>query len=390
MFDFDEIIDRRGTHCLKWDGMASRCGVTEADGIPMWVADMDFRAPPAVTEALEEVVARGVFGYHGDDFEYRAAIAGWMGRRHGWEVDPAAILTAHGLVAAVGHCLEAFTAPGEAVVLFTPVYHAFARIIAANGREVVESPLALEDGRYRMDLDALGAGLTGRERMVILCSPHNPGGRIWDREELAALAAFCAERGLILVSDEVHHDIILTDTRHVPLPLAAPGHMDRIVMLTAGSKCFNLAGGMTGNIIAPDPTLRARLKGRLAASSVSANMFGLAMATAAYSGADAWMDALCGYLAGNAQVFDEGVAAIPGVRPMPLDSTYLAWVDFAGTGMERDEFTRRVQRDARIAVNLGPTFGAGGETFLRFNIGTRRALVVEAVERLQEAFSDLQ
>ncbi len=351
---------------------------------------MDFRAPPAVTEALEEIVRRGVFGYFGDDRDYRAAIAGWMARRHGWEVDPAAILTAHGLVAGVGHCLEAFTAPGDAVILFTPVYHAFARIVAANGRAVLESPLVLEDGRYRMDLDALAATLTGRERMAILCSPHNPGGRIWDREELAALAGFCAERGLILVSDEVHHDIVLTDARHVPMPLAAPEHMDRIVMLTAGSKCFNLAGGMTGNIIAPDPALRARLAGRLAASGVSPNMFGMAMATAAYSGADAWMDALRAYLAGNARVFEAGVNAIPGVRPMPLDATYLAWVDFAGTGMEPAEFTRRVQKDARIAVNLGPTFGTGGETFLRFNIGTRRALVVEAVERLQGAFADLQ
>ena len=196
MFDFDEPIDRRGTHCAKWDMMEPIYGVPRDDGIAMWVADMDFRPPPAVTEALAAAVAHGVFGYFGDDRAYKAAITGWMERRHGWQVDPAWIGTAHGLVAATALCLQAFTEPGDGVILFTPVYHAFGRVIRANRREIVESRLVQDRGRYVMDLDALAASLKGHERMVILCSPHNPGGRVWDATELAALGDFCQAHDL--------------------------------------------------------------------------------------------------------------------------------------------------------------------------------------------------
>lgn len=390
MFDFDEIIDRRGSHCAKWDMMQAFSGVSPEDGLAMWVADMDFRPPPAVTEALEAALARGVFGYFGDDRAYKAAIAGWMARRHGWQVDPDWIGTAHGLVAGCALCLQAFTEPDDGVILFTPVYHAFARIIRANGRRVVESPLRLEDGRYRMDLEALAASLTGQERMLIFCSPHNPGGRIWDRAELAALADFCAAHDLLLVADEVHHDLVMPGHRHTALPLAAPDHADRLIMLTATSKSFNLAGGMIGNVIIADPGLRARFAAASAAAGASPNLFGVLMATAAYQDGDAWLDALCRYVAGNARLFDEGIAAIPGLRSMPLQATYLAWVDFRALGMDEAEILRRVQGDARIAANQGPSFGTGGAGFLRFNLGTPRARIAEAVTRLQAAVADLQ
>ena len=176
MFDFDEIIDRRGTHCAKWDMMEKLYGVPPDDGLAMWVADMDFRPPAAVSAALQAEVDHGVFGYFGDDRDYKAAIAGWMQRRHGWEVEPAAIATTHGVVAGLALCLQAFTRPGDGVILFTPVYHAFHRIIRANDREVVQSPLVLEGDRYVMDLEGLAGSLNGRERMLVLCSPHNPGG----------------------------------------------------------------------------------------------------------------------------------------------------------------------------------------------------------------------
>lgn len=388
MFDFDEPIDRRQTHSMKWDMMEPLFGVSPGDGIPMWVADMDFRPPPAVMAALAREVEAGVPGYFGDDRAYRAAVQGWMARRHGWEVDPAAILTTHGLVSAVGLALQAYTAPGDGIILFTPVYHAFAKVIVANGRKVVESRLVERDGRHHMDLDALAAALTGRERMVVFCSPHNPGGRIWSVAEQRALAAFCVAHGLTLVSDEIHHDLLMPGEAHVPMALAAPEIADRLVTLTATTKTFNIAGALTGNAIVPDAGLRAKLAGRIAAAGGSPNRFGAIMATAAYAGGDAWLDALRAYLAGNARVFDAGVEAIPGVRSMRLESTYLAWVDFRGTGMGQAEIERRLRDGARIAASPGPQFGGGGQGWMRFNIAMPRARIREAAARLQAAFGD--
>lgn len=390
MFDFDEIIDRRGTHCSKWDMMQPLYGVSPDDGLAMWVADMDFRPPAAVTEALRAEVEHGVHGYFGDDRDWKAAVAGWMRRRHGWEVDPASIATTHGLVAGFALCLQAFTAPGDGVILFTPVYHAFHRIIRATGRELVQSPLVDRDGRYEMDLEALAETLTGREKVVVLCSPHNPGGRVWTREELVALADFCAAHDLLLISDEIHHDLVMPGRQHVAMPLAAPGVVDRLVMLTAPTKTFNIAGALTGNVIIPDEALRKRFAAVQLASGGSPNRFGVLAATAAYAGGDAWVDALCGYLAANAAAFDAGMDAIPGVRSMRLEGTYLAWVDFGGTGMSAEEVQGRVERDARIAASHGATFGLGGEGFMRFNLATPRARIDEAVNRLQAAFRDLQ
>ena len=390
MFDFDEIIDRRGTHCSKWDMMQPLYGVAPDDGLAMWVADMDFRPPAAVTEALRAEVAHGVHGYFADDRDWKAAVAGWMARRHGWEVDPGWIATTHGLVAGFALCLQAFTAPGDGVILFTPVYHAFHRIIRANGRELVQSPLVERAGRYEMDLEALAATLTGREKLVVLCSPHNPGGRVWTREELGALAAFCEGHDLVLVSDEIHHDLVMPGGRHVAMPLAAPEVEDRLVMLTAPTKTFNIAGALTGNVIIPDDGLRQRFAAVQMAAGGSSNRFGVLAATAAYRDGDAWVDALCGYLAASAAAFDAGVNAIPGVRSMRLEGTYLGWVDFAGTGMTAEEVQRRVEREARIAASHGATFGLGGESFMRFNLATPRARIDEAVRRLQAAFADLQ
>ena len=387
---FDEIIDRRGTHCMKWDAMAEKCGVAPGDGIAMWVADMDFRPPAAVTRALEGMTAHGIYGYFGDEGAYREAIRWWMETRHGWAPDPAHVMTTNGLVNAVGLCVDAWTEPGDGVVLFTPVYHAFARVIRAAGREVVECPLAVEDGRHVLDIAAWDAAMTGRERLLVFCSPHNPGGRVWTRAELDAVADFARRHDLVLVSDEIHHDLVLPGHRHTPMT-AVEGVAERLVMLTAATKTFNLAGAHVGNVTIADDALRRRFAERMVAMGVSPNAFGMHMATAAYSpeGAE-WVDALTLYLDGNRRLFDDAVAAIPGLRSMPLEGTYLAWVDFAGTGMEVAEFTRRVTQEARIAVNLGPSFGRGGETWLRFNLATPRARVAEACDRLARAFGDLQ
>lgn len=387
---FDEIIDRRNTHCAKWDKMETIYGVPRDTGIAMWVADMDFRPPQVVQDALQKQLDHGIFGYFGDDSDYLGAIQWWMDTRHGWQVEPEWIFTTHGLVNGTAMCVDAFTNPGDSIVLMTPVYHAFAKVINAAGRKVVECPLANNSGRYELDIDAWDKQMTGAEKMIILCSPHNPGGRVWTGEELQAIADFAIRHDLVLVSDEIHHDLVMPGHKHTPMALIN-GIADRLVMMTATTKTFNIAGSHSGNVIISDPGLRARFGARMMALGLSPNSFGLFMATAAYSpqGA-AWVDDLVSYLDGNRQLFDEAVNAIPGLASMKLESTYLAWVDFEGTGMPMDEFTRRVQQDAGIAVNHGPTFGKGGESFLRFNIATPRARVEQACNRLADAFKDLQ
>jgi cysteine-S-conjugate beta-lyase len=388
---FDTPISRAGTHCVKWDMLEPLYGLSPDDALAMWVADMEFRPPQVVQDALQKMLDHGVYGYFGDDRAYLDAIRWWMANRHGWDVAPEWIFTTHGLVNGTALCIHSFTEPGDGVILMTPVYHAFARIIKAAGREVVECPLTLNDGRAEMDFAAWEKRLTGREKMLILCSPHNPGGRVWTPDELRAVADFCVRHDLILVSDEIHHDLVYPGQKHTVMPLAAPQIADRLVMMTATTKTFNIAGAHIGNVIIADPGLRKTFANTMNAMGISPNSFGMHMATAAYSSEGAaWVDALMAYLDGNRRLFDAGVNGIPGLRATPLEATYLAWVDFSGTGMAPGEFIERVEKLAGIASNHGASFGTGGESFLRFNLACPRAQVVDAVARLQKAFADLQ
>jgi len=389
-FDFDKPIDRRHTNTSKWDGMQAATGVSPEDGLAMWVADMDFEAPPAVNATLHALADHGVHGYFGDDRAYKSAIQGWLADRHGWQVQPEWILSAPGLVSAVAMCLQALTEKGDGIVLFTPVYHAFHRIIAANDRRVVESPLALDGGRYAMDLDALAAQLDGSERMVILCSPHNPGGRVWSEAELRAVGDFCVEHDLLLLSDEVHMDLVYPGSHHHMTALTVPGIEDRLITLYGPGKTFGTNGTLNGQIVIQDEAMRIKVAHALSAAGLGLNRLSAMVTTAAFAHGAEWVDALVAYLDQNRRMFVDRVNALPGITCMPLDSTYLAWVDFSGTGMAREEFTRRVKQEARIAVNEGPAFGLGGETWLRFNLGTRRSIVADALERLEDAFADLQ
>ena len=389
--NFDEIIERRNTHSAKWDKMEAMYGVSPKDGIPMWVADMDFRPPACVVEELQKKIDHGIFGYYGDDRAYKEAIDWWMQTRHGWNVEPDWIFSTHGLVNGTALCIHTWTQPGDAVILFTPVYHVFSKIIKAAGRLVTECPLVNNGGRYEMDFADAARRLTGKEKMVVISSPHNPGGRCWTAEELRALGDFCKAHDLVLVSDEIHCDLVFPGQKHVPAITVLGDMTDRLAMLTAPTKTFNIAGAHNGNVILADEKMRREFEGTMMGLGLSPNPFGLHMETAAYSpeGA-AWVDALMVYLDGNRKVLDEGLNAIPGVVSMPMEATYLGWVDFAGTGMSTEEVRRRIEKEARIAINPGPDFGTGGETFMRFNFATPRARVAEAVERMQKAFDDLQ
>ena len=389
--DFDEVIDRRGTHSSKWDTMEELYGVSPDSGLSMWVADMDFRAPKIIQEKLHGINSHGIYGYYGDYKEYNNSIKWWMKNRHNWEIDTSWIFTTHGLVNGTGLCIDAFTKPGDGIILFTPVYYQFSNLVKAARRKVVECPLKLIDNHYHFDFVAYERNLSGDEKMVILCSPHNPGGRVWTKNELQEVAKFAKKHDLVLVSDEIHHDLVYPNKSHTVMPIADPSVCDRLVMMTATTKTFNIAGAHSGNVIISNPNLRQKFSERIKALGISPNSFGLFMATAAYSPEGAqWLDELLHYIDGNRVIFDREVNKIPGLSSMPLEGTYLAWVDFSGTGMEEEEFIYRVQEKAKIAVNHGSTFGTGGEKFLRFNLATPRTLVVEATKRLKDAFSDLQ
>lgn len=392
MFDFDRVIDRRDTHATKWDSMAKLSGITAADGIAMWVADMDFAAPPGVTEALRADVNRAVHGYYADTGSWAAAAADWLARRHGLKIDPAWISQTPGVVSGLGLILQAVTEPGDEVVVFPPAYHAFRRIIVANDRRIHDAQLVLRQGRYEMDLEALGASLTPRTKIVFFCSPHNPGGNVWSVEEIRALATFCAERNLILVSDEIHCDLLLGGTRHTPTLSAAPEIAYRLITCVAATKTFNLAGAHVGACFTSNPEFKKKIDARIMASGLgSYNAFGMIATEAAWRTGDAWLDALLPYLAANHDLLNTRIErAAPGARAMRLDATYLGWIDFSGTGLAAADVAARVKDRARIFASPGEQFGPGGETWLRFNFATPRPVLNEALDRLDEAFRDLR
>jgi cystathionine beta-lyase len=392
MFDFDRVIERRDTHASKWDNMARLSGITAPDAIPMWVADMDFAAPPGVTAALTAEVRRATHGYYADTGSWAAALVEWLRRRHGVRVDPKWVSPTPGIVSGLGLILQAVSAPGDEVVVFPPAYHAFRRIIAANDRRILDAQLVESQGRYAMDLDALRQRLTPRTKVVFLCSPHNPGGNAWSADELRALAAFCIEHDLILVSDEIHCDLVFKGAKHTPTMVAAPEVMDRMITCVSATKTFNLAGAHVGACIASNPELKRRLDARIGASGLgSYNSFGMIATEAAWRTGEAWLDALLPYLESHRDLFDTRIeAAAPGARSMRLDATYLAWVDFSGTGLAPEEVAARVKDRARIFASPGPQFGPGGETWLRFNFATPRSMLEDAIARLEDAFRDLR
>ena len=392
MFDFDRVIERRGTHSAKWDNIARLSGIEAPDAIPMWVADMDFAAPPGVTEALTAEVERATHGYYADTGSWARALADWMQRRHGLHVEPGWVSPTPGIVSGLGLILQAVSEPGDEVVVFPPVYHAFRRIIVANERRILDVQLVEADGRYAMDFDAFRAKLTPRTKVVFLCSPHNPGGTVWSADELRALATFCAEHDLILVSDEIHCDLLFDGAKHTPTLTAAPEIADRLITCVAATKTFNLAGAHVGACFTSNAALKKRLDARIAASGLgSYNGFGMIATEAAWRTGEAWLDALLPYLAANRDLFDARIqAAAPGARSMRLASTYLAWVDFSGTGLAPEDVAARVAKRARIFASPGTQFGPGGETWLRFNFATPRPLLEQALGRLEEAFADLR
>lgn len=392
MFDFDRIIERRGTHSSKWDSIERVSGIKSPDAIPMWVADMDFASPPGVTAALTAEVRRAIHGYYADTGSWAAALVDWMARRHGLRLDPGWVSPTPGIVSGLGLILQAACEPGDEVVVFAPVYHAFRKIILASGRRILNARLVEVAGRYTMDLDALRGEMTPRTKVVFFCSPHNPGGTVWSVDEIRALGAFCAGHGLILVSDEIHCDLVFAGAEHTPTMSAAPEIADRLITCVAATKTFNLAGAHVGACITSNLDLKRRLDARIAASGLgSYNRFGMIATEAAWRTGEQWLDALLPYLAKSRDLFEARIqAAAPGARAMRLAGTYLAWVDFSGTDLAPEVVAARVNNRARICASPGKQFGPGGETWLRFNFAMPRPILEEALARLDDAFEDLR
>lgn len=400
-YDFDTPVDRRGTSSLKWDYGRQHTGL-EGPLLPLWLADMDFPAPVEVVEALRRRTEHGIYGYTLEPESYFQAAMAWLSRRHDWPVDRAWLVSCPGVVPAIRLALLAWTQPGEAVVIQPPVYYPFRESILRNGRRVVENPLRLDDARldgagetsarqlgYRMDLEALERQIDAGTRLLLLCSPHNPVARVWSRQELEDLAALCRRRGLILVSDEIHHDLIMPGHRHVPTAALSAETAAMTVTLTSATKTFNLAGLGGSLAIIPDPTLRQRFCAvREGLWTEVANAFAVTAVEAAWRHGEAWLEQVLSYVQANYEHLAAFFARrLPAARLLPLEGTYLAWVDLRALGHGDAELKERILRRAGVWLDDGPMFGTGGEGFQRINLACPRVTLQQALERMAAALA---
>lgn len=382
-FDFDCVIGREDTASVKWDARQSQFG--RADVQPLWVADMDFAAPDEVTQALVARAAHPVYGYSLYPDALFEALADWLQTRHGWTIERDWVLWAPGVVPSLFAAVQAFTQPGEWVIVQPPVYHPFFSAVADTGRRLIENPLRIEDGRYRLDLDHLEQ-CAGQARLLLLCSPHNPVGRVWEAGELEAVLAIARRHGLVVLSDEIHHDLVYPGQRHRLLATLADEPTD-IVTAVAPSKTFNIPGLGLSALIVPNSAHRAALNRVFGQLHVSAsNPFSTAAFIAAYRHGGPWMDALMAYLAGTRDyVLDFVDQRLPGIRAIRPEGTYLIWLDCRGLGLDDAALQAFFVNKARVGMSPGALFGTGGSGFMRLNIGAPRAVIAEALERIAAA-----
>ena len=389
MFDFDTIIDRTGTESMKWAHPRRDLGAPDA--IPMWVADMDFASPPAVVEALERRVRHGVFGYPETPPSFFEAAAGWMKRRHDWAVDPGWLALTPGIVPALNVIVRAFTRPGDPVLVQPPVYHPFFYAIENNDRRVVRNPLRFDGARYTMDLEDLRTKIDAPGRLLILCSPHNPVGRVWTRPELEALGRLAVERDLIVVSDEIHHDLVYRGHRHHVFAALAPELAQQTITCVAPSKTFNIAGLSTAAVVLANADLKRTFENEMERSGFDlGNALGIVAFEAAYRRGESWLDELLAYLEGNVDLIERFVAErLPGLRLVRPEGTYLALIDARGLGLPPEALNEFFLRQAGVYFSDGRMFGEEAAGFVRVNFGCPRAVLLEALERVERAVRSL-
>ncbi len=382
-YQFDEIIDRRGTHCEKWDLDAAHRPLA-ADGLPMWVADMDFAVAPPITRALHEAVDRRIYGYSDNDYpEFLENVFGFYRRRHGWEIKPGQMLHACGVVPALVGIVAALTNPGEGVIIQPPVYPPFPLVAKWNRREVVENPLIYENGEYKMDFEDLARKAKDpNNTMMILCSPHNPCGRVWTQDELREVYRICHENGVLLVSDEIHCDLLRKGVRHTPLLSLFPDARD-IIACVAPTKTFNIAGLGCSFVFVPDPGMHKKVRSGIGMLIV--NPLTTAAVSAAYSECDDWLDELLDYLDGNFAYFRSALCGrLPGAMMPEAQGTYLAWPDLSAYVKDTAALETALAEKG-LAIEAGSRFGAQGEGFLRVNLACPRAYLTRAVDLIASA-----
>ena len=390
-FDFDAVVDRRGTASFKWDRYGGR------DVIPLWVADMDFRSPPAVMAALRERAAHGVFGYTHASDELEATVQAMLARDYSWDVPVSWLVWLPGLVSGLNVLCRAVGVPGDEVATFVPIYPPFLSAPGFGERSVLRVPLvfsashraaasgeAAASGRWEMDLDLLEHALTPRTKLLLLCSPHNPTGRVWSRAELEALAEVACRHDLVIGSDEVHAGLVLDeDKRHVPLATLGPDIAARTITLMAPSKTFNIPGLGCSFALISDPSLRREFCRAMEGIVPHINLFGYVAAQAAYESGRPWLEALLAYLRGNRDLVRSEIDAMPGLSVAHVESTYLAWIDARDSGLPDPA---RDFETAGVGLSDGAEFGAPG--FVRLNFGCSRSLLAEGLARMKAALAD--
>lgn len=385
-YDFDKLTERRGTNSYKWDSPA------DADVLPMWVADMDFEVAPAITKALQERVAQGIFGYTMVPDSYYEAIVGWFKRRHGWTLERDWILYTTGVVPAVSCALKALTLPGEKVLVQTPAYNCFFSSIANSGCQLAENELVYEDGTYHVDFDDFERKCADEKTTVfLLCNPHNPAGRVWKREELERMNDICLKHGVKVVSDEIHCELVMPGFRFVPFASVSAACRDNCVVLNSPSKAFNIAGLQIANIICADAAVRRRIDRAVNINEVcDVNPFGVLALQAAYTAGEEWLDELNAYIHGNYELVKDFVAKeMPKLKVVRMEGTYLVWLDVMGLESTSDELTDKLLKEAKVMVNSGTMYGRrAGEGFIRLNIACPRARLLEGLKRMGRCLAE--
>ena len=386
IFNFDEIIDRRSTNSIKYD-FAEEMG-KPTDVLPMWVADMDFKSPPKVTEALIKVAQHGIFGYSLSKEDYFDAVHYWFNTRFGWDVKKEWLIETPGVVFAISTAIRAFTDEADAVMIQQPVYHPFSEKIRVNNRKLVNNPLVYENGEYKMDIKDFESKIKEhRVKLFILCSPHNPVGRVWTKEELTEIGDICMKHGVIVVSDEIHADFIYEGYKHTIFSEVKQEYLDNTIICTAPSKTFNLAGLQVSNIFIPNKRLREKYKTEMKKAGYgSLNTLGIVACQAAYRYGAQWLDELMTYLTGNLN-FVRGFLKerLPQVKLVEPQGSYLIWLDFSGLNINAEELEDLILNRAKLWLNSGTIFGPEGEGFQRMNIACPRSVVEEAFLRLEKA-----
>ncbi len=376
-YDFDKTIDRRATNSYKWDSAPE--GV-----LPMWVADMDFRTAPAIIDALQKRVAHGIFGYTRVPDAYYGAVTSWFSRRHGWKIDREWIIYTSGVVPAVSAVIKALTVPGDKVIVQTPVYNCFFSSIRNNGCEIVSNPLRRTADTYEMDFDALErCAADPRAKVMLLCNPHNPAGRVWTPDELTRLGNICLRNGVTVVADEIHCELVYQGFKYTPFASLSDAFLHRSVTCVSPSKAFNIAGLQIANIVAFDNDLRSRIDKAININEVcDVNPFGVAATIAAYNEGEEWLNQLVDYLHGNYEAMAEFCRReLPEFPITRLEGTYLVWMDCSSLGMPSDALEHALLDDARLWLNAGTMYGAEGEGYMRWNIACPRSVMLDGLNR---------